>query len=418
MKRISIINFLTGLLVMILFALIFSTITMAFHSSQKLIYQGSYALNQQINYNTVTFKMDYYQEITQDLFLQGDLIIRSSNKEYSKPLIIGPNELYLYAYDILNNLDLKVGKIITRWGAADIFSPIDNFNPSPPQLSLTNHQEKLGTLGINATYYINEDTFLQAVLLPSLKSTPFPLEYLKNQYFAQYGPFYQQQGISIDQVELSYQEAEDFIWGIQLNHIFPSFDLGISYYRGYYMDPFPANLVLNTYPSGNIMKVTLGYPAQQVLGLEFQGNFPGIEGATLRGDLAYIIPEKWQFQGETILEKPYLKAILSADYTTDSNLYLNGGLVYGLPMEIANQCSPYLYLNVDKEIENSDFSPYYIGVLSLKDLSMANVIGIDYQLSKNVFTSFSYIFVLGDTGSQLGILKPSEGFYFSLEWLF
>ena len=166
------------------------------------------------------------------------------------------------------------------------------------------------------------------------------------------------------------------------------------------------------------MEVTLGYPARQVLGLEFQGDFPGIEGATLRGDLAYIIPEVWMFQGEKILEKPYLQAIISADYTTDSNLYLNGGFIYGLPFERGTQCSPYLYINAKKEITNSDFSPSYTAILSLKDMSMGNAIGIDYQISKNVLASLSYIFISGDANSKLGILKPSQGFYFSLEWLF
>ncbi len=418
MKSINIINFLTGLLVIILSVLICIPITLAFTSSQKLLYQGSYSFLQQKMNHTITLTIDYCQEITHDLFLQGDLVIRSSNKEYSRPLVIGPNELYLNAYDVLDNLDLKIGKIITRWGAADFFSPLDNFNPMPPNLSLTNNQEKLGTLGLNATYYIDDLTNIQAALLPSLNTTPYPDQYLKDSYLAKFGTIYQQQGIPIDQVELSYQAVKDLIWGVQLNHTFPSFDIGISYYRGYYRDPFPANLELDIHPSENIMKVTLGYPAQQVLGLEFQGNFPGIQGATLRGDLAYIIPETWHFQGEKILEKPYLKAILSADYTTEANLYLNGGIIYGLPMEIENQCSPYLYLNADKEIENSDFSPYYIGVLSLKDLSMGNVLGLDYQVSKNVSASLSYIFILGDADSRLGILKPSEGIYFSLKWLF
>ena len=420
MIKINKINFLpdTGIVFIISLFLIFSQSALAFDFSQKILYQSSYSLNQQKLNHTVTLKIDYFEEISNDLFFQGDLIIRSSNKEYSKPFIIGPNELYLNAYDVLDNLDLKVGKIINKWGAADFFSPLDNFNPMPPNLSLINNQEKLGALGINATYYIDNLTSLQAILLPSLKTSPYPDQYLKDAYLAQYGPFYQEQGINIDSVKISYQKAKDLIWGLQLHHSFPSYDVALSYYHGYYMDPFPANLNIALHTSGNIMELTLGYPTKQVLGLEFQGNFPGIEGATLRGDLAYIIPGLWQLQGETILEKPYWKAVLSADYTTDSNLYLNGGFIYGLPFERENQCSSYLYLNADKEIANSDFSPYYIGVLSLKDMSMGNVIGIDYQISKNILASFSYLVVLGDTNTKLGLLKPSEGFYFSLEWLF
>ena len=400
-----------------LFFIFYHTVS-AFDFSQKLVYEGSYPLEQEKFNHTITLKIDYLQEISNDLYFQGDLIIRASNKDYSKPFIIGPNEFYFSAYDVVDSLDLKVGQIITRWGAADFFSPLDNFNPAPPELSLTNNQGKIGALGINATYYINSLTYLQAVLLPRLEVSPYPDEYLEDTYLAQFGPLYQNQGINIDGVELSYLPVRKPIWGIQLNHTFPSFDAGISYYRGYYVDPFPANLDIALNPSGNIMEVTLGYPARQVLGLEFQGDFPGIEGATLRGDLAYIIPEIWAFQGEKLLEKPYLQAIISADYTTDTNLYLNGGFIYGLPFERGKQCSPYLYLNASKEFTNSDFSPFYVGILSLKDRSMGNVVGIDYQVSKNVQASLSYVFVLGDTNSKLGLLKPSQGFYFSLEWLF
>ncbi len=418
MRRTKKIDYLFIIIGAILLLSFISIPVSALEFSKNLSYQGSYTLGEQRFDHSITLKIDYFQEITQDLFFQGDLIIRSSNKEYSKPFIIGPNELYFSVYDVIENLDLKIGKIITRWGAADFFSPLDNFNPSPPELSLTGNQGKISALGISATYYINSDTFLQAVLLPKLESSPYPDEYLADSYLAQFGPLYQKQGINIDSVELSYLETKGPIWGIQLNHTFPTFDAGISYYRGYYMDPFPADLSVSLNPSGNIMKMKLGYPAKQVLGLEFQGDFPGIEGATLRGDLAYIIPEVWEFQGEKLLEKPYLRAILSADYTTDKDLYLNGGIIYGLPFEMAGEESPYFYLNVNKNFVDSDLSPFYVGILSLKDMSMGNVVGIKYQINKDISASFSYLFISGDIDSKLGILKPSQGFNFSLEWLF
>lgn len=395
-----------------------SSPVLALEFSKNLSYQGSYALDEQKFDHTITLKIDYFQEITDDLFFQGDLIIRSSNKEYSKPFIIGPNELYISAYDVIENLDLKVGKIITRWGAADFFSPLGNFNPSPPELSLTGNQGKISAWGINATYYINSDTFLQAVLLPALEPSPYPDEYLADSYLAQFAPLYQKQGIDIDSVELSYLQTKGPIWGIQLSHTFPTFDAGISYYRGYHMDPFPAELGLSLNPSGNTMKMKLGYPAKQVFGLEFQGDFPGIEGATLRGDLAYIIPEVWEFQGEKLLNKPYIRAILSADYTTDKDLYLNGGIIYGVPFEAAGEETPYAYLNANKDFADSDLSPFYVGILSLKDMSMGNIFGIKYQINDDITASLSYLFVSGGIDSKMGILKPSEGFSFSLEWLF
>jgi hypothetical protein len=420
MKRTKGLNYLIGTIFALSLFLGISYPLRALETSQKLLYQGSYFLEQEKIDHTLTFQLDYLEEISNDLFLEGDLVVRITNNEYSKPIITGPNELYLNAYNILENLDLKAGKIITSWGAADLFSPLDNFNSMfPDLLSLINNQgRKLGTLGINATYYINNLTYLQTVLLPQLNAIPYPDQYLKEIYLAQYGLIYQTQGINIDSLEISYQQPKDIIWGLRFNHTFPSFDAGISYYHGYYLDPFPLSLDMSLHPSGNTLTVALGYPAKQVLGLEFQGDFPGIAGATLRGDLAYIIPETWQCEGEKILEKPYLQAAISADYTTDADLYLNSGFFYGLPLEKGDDCSPYLYLYANQEISNSDFSPFYIGILSLKDMSMGNIIGLDYQISENVVTSFSYVFLLGDNNSKLGVLKSAAGFYFSLEWSF
>ena len=405
----------------VLIALIINTTcfqVMAFNFSQKLLYEGSYSENNGKFSNSLTLSIDYFHDITSDLFLEGDLVIRATNEQYGDPFIIGPNEIYVSAYDVIDNLDIRVGKIVTRWGAADMFSPLDNFNPAPPGIAFTKNQEKLGAFGVSASYYINYLTYIQAVLVPNLEVTPYPDQYLKDAYFATYSPIYQAQGYTINDINLSYQVPENAIWGLRLNHSFSSFDAGISYYKGNYMDPFPADLKLMPGNGGTNLEIKIGYPARQVVGLEFQGDFPGVEGATLRGDLAYIIPEKWSFQGENILNKSYFKAIVSADYSTDSNLYLNGGFIYGMPFERGKECSPYLYLNANKELEKSDLEPFYIAILSLQDMSMGNVVGFDYKISDSVSTSFSYLFALGDDESKLGILKDSQGFYFSIEWLF
>jgi len=386
---------------------------LAFDTSQTLVYEGSYLLLQQRMNHTLTLNIDYFQEISDDIFLEGNLLVRTSNKEYARPFMVGPNELYLSGYNVIDNLDLKAGKIITRWGSADLFSPLDNFNPMPPEISLGKKQDRIGALGISATYYLDYSTYLQGVLLPQLKVTPYPDEYLKDSYLANYGAALQ--GPGVKNVDLAYQEAENMVWGLRFTHSFPSFDASISYYRGYYMDPFPVSLSASSEVN---MEITLGYPEKRVLGLEFQGEFPGIEGATLRGDLAYIIPQDWQFQGETILEEPYLHAVIGADYTTDSNLYLNGGFIYGLPFERGNESSPYFYLNANQEIDDSDFQPFYAGVLSLSDLSMGNNIGLDYQLTESVTATISYSFLLGEEQSKLGQFKRSQGIYFTLEWLF
>lgn len=388
---------------------------LAFDTSQTLEYEGSFLLSQQTLNHTLTLEIDYFHEITDNIFLEGDLMIRATNKEFGQPIVIAPNEIYLSGYSIIENLDIKAGKIINRWGAADIFSPLDNFNPAPPEVSLTKQKSKIGALGISGTYYLGNSTYLYGAILPRVMPTPYPDEFLKSNYLLNYVSGLPGQEFDISKVDLNYQETENIVWGLRLTHSFPTFDAGISYYRGNYMDPFPVNLSISP---ESMMEFTLGYPSKQVIGLEFQGEFPGIEGATLRGDLAYVIPEKWKFQGNTLLEEPYFQAIISADYTTENNLYFNGGFIYGLPFERGNECSSYIYLNTSKEIENNDFKPFYAGVFSLKDASMMNVIGVDYQLTDSVSASINYSFLLGDEQSKLSQFERSQGIYLSLKWLF
>jgi hypothetical protein len=404
-----------GIFLMIVLIIAISQPGLAFNASQTLQYEGSYLLSTQKMNHTLTLDIDYFHELTDDVYLEGDLIIRTTNKQFGKPFVLAPNEIYVSAYNIIENLDLKAGKIINRWGAADIFSPLDNFNPAPPEISLTGQQSKIGAFGISATYYMGNSTYLYGAILPWLMPTPYPDEFLKSNYLSSYAAGMPEQGLDINQIGLNYQEAENIIWGLRLTHSFPTFDAGISYYRGNYMDPFPINLSIS--PDSKT-EFTVGYPSKQVFGLEFQGEFPGIEGATLRGDLAYIVPEKWSFQGEDLLDNPYLKGVISADYTTDSNWYFNGGFIYGMPFEKGDDCSPYTYLNTKKEFDNSDFTPFYAAVLSLQDISMVNVIGVDYQLTESVSASLNYSFFLGDEHSKLSQFEQSQGIYLLLEWLF
>lgn len=403
------------LLLMIGLIFAFTQPGLAFNTSQTLKYETSYLLSTQMMNHTLTLDIDYFHELTDDVYLEGDLIIRTTNKQLGKPFVIAPNEIFLSGYNIIENLDLKAGKIVTRWGAADMFSPLDNFNPTSPEISLTGQQSKIGAFGISATYYLGNSTYLHGAILPWLMPSPYPDEFLKSNYLSNYPAGLPEQGLDINQVKLNYQETENIVWGLRLTHSFPTFDAGISYYRGNYMDPMPVKLSVSP---DNKTEFTVGYPAKQVLGLEFQGEFPGIEGATLRGDLAYVIPEKWSFLGEDLLDSPYLQGVISADYTTDSNWYFNGGFIYGMPFERGDDCSVYAYLNTRKEFDDSDFTPFYAAVLSLHDMSMVNVIGVDYKISDSISTSLSYLFLLGNTNSKLGIMENSQGLYFSIEWLF
>ena len=123
-------------------------------------------------------------------------------------------------------------------------------------------------------------------------------------------------------------------------------------------------------------------------------------------------------QGEDILKDPYIKAVIGADYTTSFDLYLNVGFIWGFAFEEGDQCSPYIYLNARKELEDSKLTPNYLGIISLQDGSMVNSVGASYDFTDDFSITLSYVSVLGEQTSKLGQMGSAEGLYLMGEWSF
>lgn len=409
-----------NIFLVIFIILLFSASAFAGDFSGSLTYSGQYNFTEYNLSNTLNLDLNYIHSLTDEIFVEGDLIIRYSDSTANNPFLIIPKELYLGTYDlIVPNLDLNAGKLIISWGSSDMFSPLDNFNPSPPGISFADRSSrKSGIWAVDATYYLNDITYLQAIYLPNFTPSFIPEGYEEQLYLSMFSPEFQAQGIEIESVNIAHTFPENPAWGIKLGRSFTSFDAAISYYNGYYFNAFPETVELFPGPSGMTLNLGLGYPKKSVFGLEFQGDFPGIEGATLRGDLAYITPQHWQVQGEDILKDPYLKAVIGADYTTSFDLYLNANFIWGFVSEEGEQCSPYILLNAEKSIKDSKLTPEYVGIISLKDGSMINSIGASYDFTDDFSITFSYVSVWGEQTSKLGQMGSAEGLYLVGEWSF
>ena len=408
-----------NIFLILLIILVSSASVYALDFSGNLTYSGQYNLSEQNLSNTLNLDLNFVHNFTDEVFAEGDLVIKYSDKSSTNPFMIIPKEIYLGAYDLIPQVDIRAGMLIISWGSSDMFSPLDNFNPSPPGISFTDMSKKNGVWAVDTTYYLNDITYLQAIYLPNFSPSFMPEGYEEQLYLSMFSPEFQAQGMEINSVNITHAFPENPAWGIKLGRSFASFDAAISYYNGYYLNAYPEIVDPIPGPSGMILNLGLGYPQKSVFGFEFQGDFPGIEGATLRGDLAYIVPQTWQFQGENILKDPYIKAVIGADYTTSSNLYLNVGFIWGFySLEEGNECSPYIYLNANKELEDSKLTPEYIGIISLHDGSMVNSIGASYDFTDDFSVTLSYVSVFGNQDSKLGQLGSVEGIYLSGEWSF
>jgi len=398
--------------------LLFSASAYAGDFSGSLTYSGGYNFTENNLNNTLNLGLNYIHNFTDEVFVEGDLIIKYSDSSAPNPFMIIPKELYIGSYDLIPNLDLRTGLLVVSWGSADMLSPLDNFNPLPPGMSFTSMAQKNGVLAADATYYFNDITYLQAIVLPSFVPSYMPEKYEEQIYISMFASQFQAQGIEITSVNITHAFPENPVWGIKLGRSFTSFDAAISYYRGHYLNAYPETMEPVPDASGMVLDLGLGYPKKSIFGFEFQGDFPGIEGATLRGDLAYIIPQPWQVQGEDMLKNPYLKAAIGADYTTSFDLYFNVGFTWGFVFEEGDQCSPYISLNARKELEDSKLTPNYLGIISLQDGSMINSIGASYDFTDDFSITFSYISVLGNQTSKLGQMGSAEGLYLMGEWSF
>ena len=399
--------------------LLFSVSASAGDFSGNLTYSGQYTFTEQNLSNTLNLDLNYIHNFTDEVFAEGDLRVRfSGNSLTDISVMVIPNEFYIGTYDLIPNLDLRAGRLIISWGSADMFSPLDNFNPLPPGMSFTSMTQKNAVLAADATYYFNDITYLQAIALPSFVPSYMPEKYEEQIYLSMFAPQFLAQGIEITSVNITHSFPENPVWGIKLGRSFTSFDAAISFYNGYYLNAYPETMEPVPDTSGMILDLGLGYPKKSVFGFEFQGDFPGIEGATLRGDLAYIIPQPWQVQGEDILKDPYIKAVIGADYTTSFDLYLNAGFIWGFAFEEGDQCSPYISLNARKELEDSKLTPNYLGIISLNDGSMVNSVGASYGFTDDFSVTLSYVSVSGEQTSKLGQMRSAEGLYLMGEWSF
>jgi len=398
--------------------LLFSASAFAGDFSGSLTYSGQYNFAEHSLGNTLSLDLNYIHSFTDEIYLEGDLVIRYSDKSSSSPVMIIPKEIYIGTYDFLPGLDLNAGMLVVNWGSADMLSPLDNFNPSPPLISFSSFSSKNGVWAIDATYYFDDVTYLQGVYLPRFTPSYIPESYEKQLYLSMFSPQFEAQGIDISGINLSRNLPEKPAWGAKLSRSFTSFDAALSYYSGYYFNAYPESVIPVPDVAGFSLDMELGYPKKNVFGFEFQGDFPGIEGATLRGDIAYIVPQPWEVQGEYLLKDPYWKAAIGADYTTSSNLYLNAGYIWGFATEEGAACSPYIFLNVNKELEDSKFKPSYMAGISLRDWSMLNNVGVSYNVNDDLSLTLSCLFIVGDETSKFGQMKSTEGIFLTGEWTF
>ncbi len=287
-------------------------------------------------------------------------------------------EAYLMWYPSFG--EVKLGKMIQAWGAADANNPTDNLSPYDfYYMFMVGTDRKLGNLGLSLKTYL-DDWQLEAIYTPEHKANrlpfnepdfpiSFPFEpdsYEEIESPAEYG-FRVQRAMNIADISVSYLKAHD--------QLFSLFTLGMP-------------IALATPPS-----LYFGYRNTDVFGIDFVA-FPG--NWTFRGEGGYFITSTPDFSHDT--SAPGIGSFL--DFPVDAEYFQ---YVLQLEYEFANQISLMAQF-LGTEVTHAEGYTLPEGSLGMVTLTQDNFIpglGTPFALISNQVLMFSSMATLLDNSLEL-----------------
>lgn len=412
-----------------IFFLLAGTAALALNTSGNVKVSGTYSFAEKdLDYgivlefsSTIGLSDHYFGNIELFLKYQDENNIRPFRaKEISLQGVQAPWE----------ETDFRIGLLEMTWGASDIMSPVDVLNPRPFSLSLSEDalQDKIPVPALDLEWYLSSTWSLEFFYQPQFVANFIPKFVEERLLLPLLLPF----GADPEKTDIIVTKEEPLvsfsspIWALRARGtVSSSLDVALSYTQGYFLSSYPRETDVVFLPDGSWkVDVLSGYPKRSILGLEFQGTLAGIEGLTFRGDVAWIVPEKWVNlvtlpQGESIpvliLDAPYWKASLGVDYSFNDT-YVSLAYLLGNLWEEGETVSPYTYLHADWKSRNGTWNPFLNFVASLEDGSTVWILGTEYKPRDNWNVSLAFTTSGGAPGSKLG--DVSEGVLLEVKYSF
>lgn len=295
---------------------------------------------------------------------------------------------YVAVYDLLPNLDIRLGRQVLVWGTADKFNPTNNFNPDDLE------DRPLFTEPIANQMMVVDWAPLQDRLYFQLVYVPFfypallpPSAAAALQDPLTPAPFANQSDVDkIEAAQALFDIDPGLIPTITSNVVLPRprftngqagfkvgsnfggiFDLSVSYYIGRHDIPAPTYVesVFKEEATGELMTAgccvesvaQLVYPRMQVIGLDFATQLPFAGNMGLWGEAGLFIPERVDLytgfprpqdvtpddgidnpetfvEGPGIESTPHIKATAGVDYTAGRHVYLQAQYLRGFIDEL------------------------------------------------------------------------------------
>ena len=199
--------------------------------------------------------------------------------------------------------DIRLGKQILAWGAADGNNPTDNVNPYDfYYLFLAGAERKRGNLSLSANLYLGALN-AEAVVTPFFLANRLPLNEPDFPIFADAS-----NGILSIRPSPPSADRKNTEYGLRLRLPLAALDISMSYFRGFDRMFTPSIQFPPSRPD-----TTLSYLATRVIGGDLV-TFLGDWG--LRGEAAYFLTEDREGT-DPFIRNPYLQYVLQLDRMTD-----------------------------------------------------------------------------------------------------
>lgn len=283
-------------------------------------------------------------------------------------------EAYLMWYPSFG--EIKVGKMIHAWGAADANNPTDNLSPYDYYyMFLTGTDRKQGNFSLSASGYF-EDWQGQAVFTPEFKANRFP--------FGE--PDFP---ISFPFEPDTYEDLESPVeYGVRVQRAFNAADISISYLKSH--DQSFSLLALEGSPPS--IAPRFGYRNTNVLGLDFVA-FPG--NWTIRGESGYFQTETPEIEQADPGSFMFAALPVKAEYLQ---------YVFQLEYQFANQVSMMAQLLGTKVIDAEGLTPTTDGSMGMTLLNEDNFspgLGTPFAMISDQVIMFSTMATLMDNALEL-----------------
>jgi len=390
----------------------------------------------EMNRNDVDLRLDIQPFDDVKAVIEGRLRLYGFNESASLPELLSRDaidpyslyldEAYIFARGIIWDwLDLKVGRMVQNWGAADQFNPTDNLNSRDLNDPL-DYSRKVPNQMIELDIYPTDWLSLNVVWAPAFKPAQLPpsavlgfaIEYGEDGCFksAPTPPLkpadnkkvfdlFEESGINLCRLNFVDPEVRttnpeltmaNSQVAVKANFMTGPLDFSFSYYRGRFGFPVPYTAMARVEMSEEVpgdfdvkYVAEVLYPRMHVAGADFAYSADWLGGLGIVGELGVYFPEEVVFGMRTIggkelgldedlaltnvvvESKPFIKATAGLDYTFTSWFYFNAMYVHGFFDEFNDAYGLHNYVvgAMDFKMFDDELQVRLAGVLDIDDLS-------------------------------------------------